>query len=50
MNKKWSYIENRRNYQIRKLMKNNIDYQTINATVNIQSGFPVDGFHDSNAG
>ena len=40
MNKKWSYIENRRNYQITKLMKN-VDYQTINATVNISSGFPV---------
>ena len=35
MNKKWSYIENGRNYQITKIMKNNIDYQTINATVNI---------------
>ena len=42
MNKKWSYIENRRNYQITKLMKNNMDYQTINATVNSLSDFPVE--------
>ena len=35
MNKKWSYIENGRKYQITKLMKNNIAYQTINASVNI---------------
>ena len=35
INKRWSYIENRRNDQITKLMKNKIDYQTINATVNI---------------
>ena len=35
MNEKWGYKENRRNYQITKLMKNNIDYQTINATANI---------------
>ena len=35
MNKNWSYKENRRNYHITKLMKNNIDCQAINATVNI---------------
>ena len=32
MDKKWSYIETRENYQITKLMKNDIDYQIINAT------------------
>ena len=37
MNKKWSYIESRRNCQITKLININIDYQTINATVTFDS-------------